>query len=77
MVLVPGGIFRSMYWHYPYIAFYTWFFTILFIYYLVFEAIFKRSPAKWLSISKVVNKDGGKPAFWQIIIRSLVRVNHN
>ncbi len=66
--------FQVMYWHYPFIPFYSWFFIIVFIYYLVFESIFKRSPAKWFTISKVVNKDGGKPAFWQIFVRSLVRV---
>ena len=46
----------------------------IFIYYTFFEAIFKRSPSKWLTISKVVNKQGGKPAFWQILIRSLIRL---
>ncbi len=50
------------------------FFGMIFIYYTFFEGIFKRTPGKWLSLSKVVNKTGGKPFFWQIIIRSLVRV---
>jgi len=66
--------FYVMYWHYPFIAFYTFFFGLIFIYYTFFEAIFKRSPAKWLTISKVVNKQGDKPAFWQILIRSLIRI---
>lgn len=66
--------FQVLYWHYPYIAFYTFFWVILFIYYSFFEAIFKRSPAKWLSFTKVVNKYGKKPAFWQILVRSLVRL---
>jgi uncharacterized RDD family membrane protein YckC len=66
--------FQVMYWHYIFISFYVFFFGLIFIYYTFFEAIFKRSPAKWLTISKVVNRQGGKPAFWQILIRSLIRV---
>ena len=66
--------FHVMYWHYAFIPFYTFFFGLIFFYYTVFEAIFKRSPAKWLTISKVVNKQGGKPTFWQILIRSAIRL---
>ena len=66
--------FHVMYWHYPSIQFYTMFFIMLFIYYTIFESIFKRSPGKWLSKSKVANSKGGKPAFWQILVRSLVRL---
>jgi uncharacterized RDD family membrane protein YckC len=66
--------FQVMYWHYPFIPFYTFFFGLIFIYYTLFEAIFKRSPAKWLTMSKVVNRQGGKPVFWQILIRSLIRL---
>ena len=67
-------IFYVMYWEYTFIPFYIFFFGFIFIYYVFFEGIFKRSPGKWLSISKVVNKNGNKPNFLQIIIRSLVRV---
>lgn len=67
-------VFHVMYWHYTFIPFYVFFFGLIFIYYTIFESIFKRSPAKWLTISKVVNKQGGKPAFWQILIRSLIRL---
>jgi len=66
--------FQTMYWHYPFIPFYVFFWAMIFIYYTFFEGIFKRSPAKWLTISKVVNKTGEKPFFWQIILRSLVRL---
>jgi uncharacterized RDD family membrane protein YckC len=66
--------FQAMYWHYPYIPFYMFFWIIMFAYYLLFETFFKRSPAKWLTISKVVNKAGNKPAFWQIFVRSLIRL---
>lgn len=63
-----------MYWHYPFIPFYEIFWIMIFVYYTFFESIFKRSPAKWLSISKVVNKTGGRPAFWQILVRSFIRL---
>ena len=62
------------YWHYPYIAFYEFFWIIMFVYYMIFETIFMRSPAKWLTFSKVVNKAGKRAAFWQILVRSLVRL---
>ena len=67
-------IFYVMYWEYTFIPFYFFFFGLIFIYYVFFEGIFKRTPGKWLSISKVVNKKGSKPNFFQIVIRSLVRV---
>lgn len=67
-------IFHVMYWKYAFIPFYAMFWIIMFVYYTFFEAIFKRSPGKWLSLSKVVNKKGTKPAFWQILIRSLIRL---
>ena len=65
---------QVMYWHYPFIPFYGIFWIMVFVYYLFFEAIFKRSPAKWITISKVVNKKGKRAAFWQIFVRSLVRL---
>src|SRR5436305_9992409 len=62
------------YWHYPFIPFYAWFWITMFFYYTFFEAIFKRSPAKWISITKVVNKAGNRAALWQILVRSLIRL---
>ena len=66
--------FQTLYWHYPFIPFYTFFWIMIFVYYTFFEAIFKRSPAKWLSFTKVVNRNNKRPAFWQILVRSLVRL---
>ncbi len=63
-----------LYWKYKPYNFGWFFFGILFMYYTFFEAIFSRTPGKWLSYSKVVNGEGKKPAFGWIIIRSLVRV---
>jgi uncharacterized RDD family membrane protein YckC len=69
-----GWLFYVFYYHIPYIPFYYFLALITFIYYLIFEAIWKRTPGKWLSLSKVVSKDGSQPTFGQIVIRNLVRV---
>ena len=66
--------FHVLYWRYTFIPFYIFFWIIMFIYYTIFEAIFKRSPAKWISITKVVNKQGSKPSFQQVLARSIIRL---
>ncbi len=63
-----------MYYHIHYYRFSWFFFGTLFIYYTFFETIFARTPGKWMSISKVVNKNGNKPNFISILIRSLTRL---
>lgn len=42
-------------------------------YYIFFEGLFRRTPAKFLTKTIVVNETGGKPEFTQIIIRSFAR----
>ncbi len=69
-----GWSFYVFYYEWSYIPFYTFFWLILFIYYMFFESVFKRTPGKWLSMSRVVNKKGEKPSFIQIFIRSIVRL---
>lgn len=66
--------FHVMYWGYPPVQFYTQFAATLVVYYILFEGLFKRTPGKWFSKSKVVNSAGNKPAFWQIIIRTVIRL---
>ena len=63
-----------MYWGYTPYNFGWFFFGILFVYYTFFEAIFNRSPGKWLSYSKVVNAAGKKPGILRVLVRSLVRL---
>ena len=63
-----------LYWKYKPYNFGWFFFGILFIYYTFFEAIFSRTPGKWLTYSKVVNAAGKKPVLGWIIIRSFVRL---
>jgi uncharacterized RDD family membrane protein YckC len=52
-----------------------WFFggSIL-VYYTIFETFFARTPGKWFTQCKVVNKNGYKPNILSIFIRSLVRI---
>ncbi|ANI89118.1 hypothetical protein A9P82_07335 [Arachidicoccus ginsenosidimutans] len=66
--------FHVIYWHYTPLAPYSFFFITLVMYYFLFESIFKRTPGKWLTISKVVSKKKEKPNILQILIRSLARL---
>ncbi len=67
-------VFYAFYWHITYLPFYVFFFISWFVYYLFFESLFARTPGKWLSISKVVTRQGKRPGFFRICLRSLVRL---
>jgi uncharacterized RDD family membrane protein YckC len=62
------------YWNYPYLNFGWFFFGSLFIYYFIFESLTGRTPAKWLSYSKVVAKNGKRPGVLKVLVRSLARL---
>ncbi len=66
--------FHVIYWHYTPLPSYSFFTITLVAYYFLFESIFQRTPGKWLTISKVVNKNSGKANVLQILIRSLTRL---
>jgi len=63
-----------MFYNYPGFNFWQFFFGIVFIYYTFFEAIFARTPGKWISFSKVVDKQGNRPSFPKILLRSITRL---
>ncbi len=44
------------------------------IYYILFESIWQKTPAKWITKTKVTNLDGTKPQFWTIVGRSFARL---
>jgi len=46
---------------------------VTFGYHIFFESIFSRTPAKWLTRTRVVALDGSRPTFWQIVGRSFAR----
>ncbi|WP_052184225.1 RDD family protein [Psychroserpens sp. Hel_I_66] len=47
--------------------------AVRFCYYLLFESIYSRTPGKFETQTKVVDKNGNKPNVFQVIIRSLSR----
>ena len=63
-----------MFYGYPGFNFWWFFSGTLVIYYLVFEFIFCRTPGKWLSYSKVVDRQGKRPSFGKILLRSITRL---
>lgn len=74
LFIFRGWNFQVMYWGYRPYNFGWFFFGTGFLYYIFFEALFARTPAKWFTYSKVVNKHGARPSFGQILIRSLIRL---
>lgn len=61
-------------WHFKPINFWWIIVIVLLVYYLFFEIIWARTPGKWVTFSKVVNLQGGKPSILQIIGRSFLRL---
>lgn len=51
----------------------AFFCTIKFIYYLLFESIFKSTPAKFITACHVVDEEGNSPNFLMIFKRTLLR----
>jgi uncharacterized RDD family membrane protein YckC len=66
--------FQVTYWRYPPVPHYAFFAVTLVVYYFLFESIFKRTPGKWLTMSKVVSQNAQKPNAARILARSLVRL---
>lgn len=64
----------AVYWRWPFVQYYVFFFGIQFIYYFLFESITGRSPGKMLTYSKVITKEGGKPGLPAVFIRSVIRL---
>jgi uncharacterized RDD family membrane protein YckC len=42
-------------------------------YYIIFEALFARTPAKWITRTRVIALDGSRPRLLQIVGRSFAR----
>ncbi len=67
-------VFYVYYYNYPFYPIYYFIAVVLFLYYTIFESIRGRTPGKWLSVSRVVSKNGQRANLWQILTRSLVRL---
>jgi RDD family len=63
-----------VYWRFQAFNFGWFFFGTTFFYSALFESIFLRTPAKWFTHSKVVNKEGKRPSVPIIVWRSLLRL---
>lgn len=52
-----------------------WFFSIIIItlYYVIFEFIWSKTPAKFITKTKVITEYGEKPSFKTVFIRTLIR----
>ncbi len=66
--------FYVMYWQYKFFPFYMFFWITIFIYYTIFESIWNRTPGKFLSMTRVRNIAGGRPAWYQFVFRSIFRL---
>lgn len=66
--------FYVVYWSFKPINFWWFVATMLLVYYSFFEIIWARTPGKWVSASKVVDRNGNKPGMLQVIGRSFLRL---
>lgn len=64
--------FYVMHWNFTPISFGPFFFAIMWVYLFLFELIFQRTPAKWITGTKVVNKKGGRPSIFQMMLRTSI-----
>ena len=79
IALIAYGLYKwnnfyVYYWQHKFYPFWMFFYSTVFVYYTIFEALSGRSPGKWLSITKVQNLKGLKPSFYQVLLRSLLRI---
>jgi uncharacterized RDD family membrane protein YckC len=69
-----GWTFYVRYYNIIYFPFYEFFAAVTFLYYLFFEGIWRRTPGKWLSLTRVVDASGKKASFGQIKERCIIRI---
>lgn len=63
------------YWKYTHILF-GWFLVgIAFLYYFLWEGLVGKTPGKYLTGTRVVNAQGGRPGFWALLARTLLRLS--
>lgn len=67
--------FNVFFYGFPPIRFGEFFFLFHLGYIFIFELFFQRTPAKWLTKTKVVRLDGRRPAIWQHVVRALIRTS--
>lgn len=50
------------------------FYSLMFLYYLILESSSGQTLGKLITKTKVVSKNGKKPSFWRVLIRSTCRI---
>lgn len=65
--------FYVFYWGFYPVRFGAFFFLFTWLYTFLMESIFLRTPAKWMSGTKVVSQDGTRPNIGQFFIRACFR----
>jgi hypothetical protein len=66
--------FYVRFWNYKYFPFYQFFYAFIFVYYTIFETLTTRTLGKFVTMTKVKTISGKRPAFYRILLRSLIRL---
>lgn len=66
--------FYVIYWHFKPINFWWFVAAMLFVYYALFEALFARTPGKWITGTKVVDLHGNPPSVSRVLLRTALRL---
>ncbi|MDI9357697.1 MAG: RDD family protein [Phycisphaerales bacterium] len=69
------GKWWTFFYHVPYFNFGWHFLWSLVGYYFLFEWLFKRTPGKWCTFTKIVSCNGKKVTVVQILLRTIVRLS--
>lgn len=67
-------MFYVMYYGYTPYQFYIFFYATLFVYYFIWEALLSRTPGKYLTMTRVRSANGKRPALYQVLFRSILRL---
>jgi len=65
--------FYVFYWSWYPIRFGAFFFMTMWLYVFLFETLFLRTPAKWITGTKVLSESGKRPSLGQFFIRATIR----
>lgn len=65
--------FYVFFWGYPPIRYGLFFFIVYWFYIFLFEIFFLRTPAKWITKTKVQSWTGKRPGLLQFLIRASIR----
>jgi hypothetical protein len=72
--LYEWWVFYVRFWNYKFYPFYEFFYAVIFVYYTIFEALTTRTIGKFATMTKVITASGKRPAFYRILLRSLLRL---